>query len=93
MKSRQATLDEPSAPIVVLADDLSATPLPTVAEPATPAQASSNALERARAFAEPLLRGRVLDTGEDAFDHAEGVAAVLKSIGGAPALQAAAYLV
>ena len=93
MKSRQATLDEPSAPIVVLADDLSATPLPTVAEPATPAQASTNALERARAFAEPLLRGRVLDTGEDAFDHAEGVAAVLKSIGGAPALQAAAYLV
>ena len=54
MKSRQATLDEPSAPIVVLADDLSATPLPTVAEPATPAQASTNALERARAFAEPL---------------------------------------
>ena len=93
MKSQQATLDEPSAPIVVLADDLSATPLPTVARPATPAQASSNALERARAFAEPLLRGRVLDTGEDAFDHAEGVAAVLKSIGGAPALQAAAYLV
>jgi GTP pyrophosphokinase len=93
MKSRQATLDEPSAPIVVLADDLSATPLPTVAGPATPAQASTNALERARAFAEPLLRGRQLDTGEDAFDHAEGVAAVLKAIGGAPALQAAAYLV
>jgi GTP pyrophosphokinase len=93
MKSQQATLDEPSAPIVVLADDLSATPLPTVAQPATPAQASTNALERARAFAEPLLRGRALDTGEDAFDHAEGVAAVLKAIGGAPALQAAAYLV
>ncbi|MGM9488330.1 RelA/SpoT family protein [Ideonella sp. YS5] len=93
MKSQQATLDEPSAPIVVLADDLSATPLPTVARPATPAEGSTNALERARAFAEPLLRGRVLDTGEDAFDHAEGVAHVLKAIGGAPALQAAAYLV
>jgi len=93
MKSQQAALDEPSAPIVVLADDLSATPLPPVPQPATPAQASTNALERARAFAEPLLRGRVLDTGEDAFDHAEGVAAVLKAIGGAPALQAAAFLV
>jgi GTP pyrophosphokinase len=49
--------------------------------------------QRARAFAEPLLSGQRLDTGEDAFGHAEGVAAVLRTIGGGPALCAAAYLV
>ncbi|NDY90544.1 RelA/SpoT family protein [Ideonella livida] len=50
-------------------------------------------LIRARAFAEPLLTGRRLDTGEDAWSHAEGVARILSDIGGAPSLQIAAYLV
>jgi GTP pyrophosphokinase len=53
----------------------------------------AQALVRARAFAEPLLAGRVLDTGEDALAHADGVAQALREIGAAPALQAAAYLV
>ncbi len=48
---------------------------------------------RARAFAEPLLDGQPLDTGEDALMHADGVADVLCMIGAAPALCAAAYLV
>ncbi len=48
---------------------------------------------RARAFAEPLLQGQWLDTGEDALGHADGVAAVLRGMGAAPALCAAAYLV
>jgi GTP pyrophosphokinase len=48
---------------------------------------------RARAFAEPLLAGQPLDTGEDALAHADGVASVLRAIGAAPALCAAAYLV
>jgi len=51
------------------------------------------ALARARAFAEPLLAGQLLDTGEDAFAHAQGVAAVLADVGAAPEVQAAAYLV
>ncbi|MBK6865395.1 MAG: bifunctional (p)ppGpp synthetase/guanosine-3',5'-bis(diphosphate) 3'-pyrophosphohydrolase [Ideonella sp.] len=50
-------------------------------------------LERARAFAEPLLQGRELDTGEDALAHAQGVAAILEALGAARELQAAAYLV
>jgi len=50
-------------------------------------------LARARAFAEPLLAGQVLDTGEDALAHAEGVAAILQAIGAAPSMRAAAYLV
>ena len=50
-------------------------------------------LARARAFSEPLLEGRILDTGENALVHAEGVAAILAGIGASPAMQAAAYLV
>jgi GTP pyrophosphokinase len=51
------------------------------------------ALDRARVFAQPLLAGQVLDTGEDAFAHAAGVAAILSDVGASPAVQAAAYLV
>jgi GTP pyrophosphokinase len=59
----------------------------------TPGEDGSAALARARAFAEPLLAGRLLDTGEPAFGHAQGVAEVLAAIGAAPSVQAAAYLV
>ncbi|MCW5635726.1 MAG: bifunctional (p)ppGpp synthetase/guanosine-3',5'-bis(diphosphate) 3'-pyrophosphohydrolase [Rubrivivax sp.] len=55
--------------------------------------AEPDPLARARAFAEPLLSGPTLDTGEDALAHADGVAALLASIGAAPALAATAYLV
>ena len=34
------------------------------------------ALLRARVFAEPLLTGRQLDTGEDALAHADGMAVI-----------------
>ncbi len=83
--------DQPAAPIVALAGDTTA-PTQAQADGQGP-ETGASALERARAFAEPLLAGRVLDTGEEAFAHASGVAEVLKSIGGAPSLQAAAYLV
>ncbi len=55
--------------------------------------AGADAEQRARAFAEPLLAGETLDTGEDALGHADGAAAVLRTIGAGPALCAAAYLV
>ena len=54
---------------------------------------SAQSVARARAFAEPLLTGQVLDTGEPAMGHADGVAQVLAGMGAAPALCAAAYLV
>lgn len=60
--------------------------------PADEADASA-VLQRARAFAEPLLRPQVLDTGENAWDHAEGIAAILAGIGAAASMRAAAYLV
>ena len=57
------------------------------------ADAGMDALGRARSFAEPLLAGQQLDTGEDALAHADGVAAILQGIGAAPSMRAAAYLV
>src|SRR6188768_35155 len=60
-------------------------------EQALPQQA--NALARARAFAEPLIAGETLDTGENTLVHADAVAAILKSMGGSEAMQAASYLV
>lgn len=53
----------------------------------------ANALMRARAFAEPLLVGEVLDTSEAIMAHADGVALILRGIGGSEAMQAATYLV
>jgi GTP pyrophosphokinase len=51
------------------------------------------ALTRARAFAQPLLMGATLDTGEDVLAHADAVAQILSVIGGSEAMQAACYLV
>ena len=51
------------------------------------------ALVRARAFAEPLIASEMLATGENTLVHADAVAAILKSIGGSEAMQAASYLV
>jgi len=76
----QAGADEAAAPIVALMD------VETAGEDVSPVQ-------RARAFAEPLLAGQALETGEDALAHADGVAAILAGIGAAPAMQAASYLV
>jgi len=53
----------------------------------------AHALARARAFAEPLLAGETLDTGENILAHADAVADILKRIGGSEAMQAASYLV
>ena len=53
----------------------------------------AHALARARAFAEPLLASETLDTGENILSHADAVAAILRTIGGSEAMQAASYLV
>ena len=52
-----------------------------------------DALQRARAFAEPLLASQTLDTGENVLQHADAVADILRTIGGSEAMQAASYLV
>ena len=72
----------------------SAEPIPeliAVTGKSLPGQA--DALARARAFAEPLIAGETLDTGENTLAHADAVAAILGAIGGSQAMQAACYLV
>ncbi|RQO63341.1 GTP pyrophosphokinase [Paucibacter sp. KBW04] len=83
-----------AAPIVALVDvDLPGSGA-DLAPHALSAQArEANPIARARAFAEPLLSTQLLDTGEEALVHADGVAAILAGIGAAPSMQAAAYLV
>ena len=55
--------------------------------------AQPQVLARARAFAEPLLIDALLDTGEPVLAHADGVSAVLQTIGASDDLRAAGYLV
>ena len=58
---------------------------------ALPEQA--DVLARAHAFAAPLIGAELLSSGENALEHAEAVAAILKLIGGSESMQAASYLV
>ncbi len=66
---------------------------PLIAATAHSLPEQAHALVRARAFAEPLLANELLDTGENTLVHADAVAAILRSIGGSEAMQAACYLV
>jgi GTP pyrophosphokinase len=81
MKTIASDAPAEAAPIVQLLD----------AGPKSRGQAGDPA--RARAFAEPLLEGSLLDTGEEVLAHADAVAAILRGIGAAPSLCAASYLV
>ncbi len=87
MKTRVLDTHKDAAPIIAL-----------IEEPADHADGDAPGIEqdavgRARAFAEPLLAGQPLDTGEEALAHADAVAAILQGIGAAPSMRAAAYLV
>ena len=81
MKTGLLEAHQHAAPIVQLVDEHAGV------------QFEAAQLARARAFAEPLLSGQALDTGEDAMEHAEAVATILQGIGAAPSMRAAAYLV
>ena len=76
----QAPLE--AAPIVQLLEPLAA-PAPPGPGGDADGDGELAQLERARAFAEPLLAGQLLDTGEPALAHAQGVAAILQAIGAA----------
>lgn len=53
----------------------------------------SQALVRARAFAEPLLANETLDSGENILAHADAVADILELMGAATEMRACSYLV
>lgn len=67
--------------------------LPSGANSASISAAQAEMLTRARAFAEPFLVNANLDTGENAWSHAQAVAHILQDIGGSVAMQAASYLI
>ncbi len=90
MKTELGLRAEQASPIVALLDGDLPSRLPA-AQP-QPAEAV-DPIRRARAFAVPLLADRLLDTGEPALAHADGVAAILAGVGAAPTMQAASYLV
>ena len=89
-----ASFGSPSAPASAAAI-VALTDAETASGSVGAAASTDNAaqVQRARAFAEPLLAGQPLDTGEDALEHADGVADILEGIGAAPSMRAAAYLV
>jgi GTP pyrophosphokinase len=57
------------------------------------AVASAGVLERSREFARTLAGDHVLDTGENAIAHADGVAELLREAGADEASRAAGYLI
>ena len=63
-----------------------------LSEAGNAAAGESDLMARARAFAEPLLRGHPLESGEDTLAHADAVAETLLGIGSAATLRAAVYL-
>ena len=74
-------------------NDSSQTPVPAVMQAiASPPAAGGDTLTRARAFAQPLIESEVLDTGENVWAHANGLAVLLAGIGASEDMQAAAYL-
>ncbi|MFO1220938.1 MAG: RelA/SpoT family protein [Burkholderiaceae bacterium] len=87
MKTLALRPEEGAAPILQLTESVDAS------APAKADATGASELARARAFAEPLLAGELLDTGEPALAHADAVAAILESIGASPSMRAAAYLV
>ena len=93
MKTGALEAHKVAAPIVALADMPDGPRDPGDRAGHLPRGAEPDAVARARAFAEPLLAGQPLDTGEEALDHADGVAAILQGIGASPNMRAAAYLV
>ena len=94
MRSTRLDTTEATAPIVQLAAD-------TIGEPGEAGEPGDGStfiqemdrLDRARQFAQPLLTNSRFDTGENALEHADGVAEILRGIGAAPSMQAAVYLV
>lgn len=88
---RVAERAESAAALITVATDVA--PGPGGSSVSASEQVPGAAIARARAFAEPLLAGETLETGENTLAHADAVAAILRTIGGSEAMQAATYLV
>ena len=85
MKTAASVARAGAAPIVRLLDETEAA--------GGSGAAATGEVARARAFAEPLIAGLLLPTGEPVVAHADGTARILESIGASPSLCAASWLV
>ena len=86
------TSSHPASPMST-SGRLHAPHLPPVVLATAQGSEQTETLAKARAFAEPLIAGETLDTGENILAHADAVAEILAGIGGSVAMQAASYLV
>ena len=68
-------------------------PPPLVLQATADTVQAEGLLQRARAFAQPLIETEQLDTGENIWQHACAVADILAQIGGSLEMQTASYLV
>ncbi len=66
---------------------------PAVLQATATPELAQGTLERARVFARALIESEQLDTGENVWQHADAVSAILAGIGGSEEMQAAGYLV
>ncbi|NUZ07711.1 RelA/SpoT family protein [Piscinibacter koreensis] len=85
MKTGSAAEVDRAAPIVRLIEG--------DADAAADGAPGAEMVAAARAFTVPLVAGECHASGEDVLGHADGVAGILQSIGAAPSLAAAAYLI
>ncbi len=94
LEKAPAPLDAVETTAAHLGTDLGQLPLsPIVAATRAAGQRESQALARARAFAEPLIDTETLDTGENILAHADAMVAILDMMGASQEMQAATYLV
>jgi len=94
--TQEHTLAQTAAVVHLAALDLPETAHPAseqVGGRAAQPAAAPDRVARARNFAEPLLSNHLLASGEPVLAHADGTAQLLHTIGAAPGLCAAAYLV
>ena len=68
-------------------------PAPALVTALAHSTADQRAVDRARAFAEPMLMAETLDSGENTLEHADGVVGIIGMIGGTAEMKACAYLV
>jgi GTP pyrophosphokinase len=87
------TASHSASPVVIAGKMHASAVSPVLLATGADGAAQADTLARARAFAEPLIAGESLDTGENILSHADAVARILADIGGSEFMQAASYLV
>jgi GTP pyrophosphokinase len=70
-----------------------AQPVSAILQATAQGEGDAGVLAHARSFAQPFIASQSLSSGENALQHADAVAEILRGLGASEALQAATYLV